>query len=78
MALWSVLSNSGTLVGMLVSIAEPLAPGQSAAGSAGVSDAVALPADAGSKPPPPEVGGPPGPEPTRYGDWEKLGRCIDF
>lgn len=19
-----------------------------------------------------------GPEPTRYGDWEKNGRCIDF
>jgi len=27
---------------------------------------------------PKEVGGPPGPEPTRYGDWEKGGRCIDF
>lgn len=27
---------------------------------------------------PPEVGGPEGPEPTRYGDWEKAGRCIDF
>jgi len=25
-----------------------------------------------------EVGGPQGPEPTRYGDWEKKGRCIDF
>ncbi|MCC5866962.1 MAG: DUF1674 domain-containing protein [Gammaproteobacteria bacterium] len=25
-----------------------------------------------------EVGGPSGPEPTRYGDWEKNGRCIDF
>jgi hypothetical protein len=25
-----------------------------------------------------EVGGRPGPEPTRYGDWEKNGRCIDF
>ena len=25
-----------------------------------------------------EIGGPPGPEPTRYGDWEKQGRCIDF
>ena len=21
---------------------------------------------------------PPKPEPTRYGDWEKNGRCIDF
>lgn len=32
------------------------------------------------KPPerPKEYGGPKGPEPTRYGDWEKAGRCIDF
>jgi hypothetical protein len=27
---------------------------------------------------PAEHGGPKGPEPTRYGDWEKNGRCIDF
>lgn len=27
---------------------------------------------------PEEIGGPRGPEPTRYGDWEKAGRCIDF
>ena len=26
----------------------------------------------------PEVGGREGLEPTRYGDWEKNGRCIDF
>ena len=25
-----------------------------------------------------ERGGPRGPEPTRYGDWEKGGRCSDF
>ncbi|PIN07148.1 hypothetical protein CDL12_20288 [Handroanthus impetiginosus] len=25
-----------------------------------------------------EIGGPRGPEPTRYGDWEKNGRCSDF
>ena len=25
-----------------------------------------------------EIGGPTGPEPTRYGDWERKGRCIDF
>ena len=25
-----------------------------------------------------EVGGREGPEPTRFGDWEKAGRCIDF
>jgi hypothetical protein len=27
---------------------------------------------------PVEIGGPPGPEPTRYGDWERNGRCVDF
>jgi shikimate dehydrogenase len=27
---------------------------------------------------PKEIGGPKGLEPTRYGDWEKAGRCIDF
>jgi hypothetical protein len=27
---------------------------------------------------PVEIGGPPGPEPTRFGDWERKGRCIDF
>lgn len=27
---------------------------------------------------PSELGGPKGPEPTRYGDWERAGRCIDF
>jgi hypothetical protein len=26
----------------------------------------------------PEVNGPKGPEPTRYGDWEQKGRCTDF
>ncbi|KAI6238247.1 Succinate dehydrogenase assembly factor 4, mitochondrial-like protein [Aphelenchoides fujianensis] len=25
-----------------------------------------------------EVGGPQGPEPTRYGDWERKGRVSDF
>lgn len=27
---------------------------------------------------PREIGGPKGPEPTRYGDWEVNGRCSDF
>lgn len=27
---------------------------------------------------PREIGGRDGPDPTRYGDWEKAGRCIDF
>lgn len=28
--------------------------------------------------PEPEHGGPTGPEPTRYGDWEKKGLAVDF
>ena len=31
-----------------------------------------------SKPLAKEIGGPPGPEPTRYGDWQYKGRCTDF
>jgi len=31
-----------------------------------------------SPPRPKEIGGPKGPEPTRYGDWEVNGRCTDF
>ncbi|NBO18082.1 MAG: DUF1674 domain-containing protein [Proteobacteria bacterium] len=48
--------------------------------------------DAEKNPPPPkpddkaeegagsteETGGPKGPEPTRYGDWEIGGKCVDF
>lgn len=29
-------------------------------------------------PRPAEIGGPTGPEPTRYGDWERKGRVSDF
>ena len=25
-----------------------------------------------------EIGGPKGPDPTRFGDWSVNGRCIDF
>jgi hypothetical protein len=39
-----------------------------AAGASGMSTATM----------PPEIGGREGPEPTRFGDWEKSGRCIDF
>lgn len=27
---------------------------------------------------PAELGGPSGPEPTRYGDWERKGLAVDF
>ena len=43
---------------------------------------VPLPTDAVPAPAPEtlpkEIGGRTGPEPTRYQDWEKAGRCIDF
>lgn len=45
-------------------VTEPAVPAAGDAGAAGQ--------------PAKEVGGRPGPEPTRYGDWEKNGRCIDF
>jgi hypothetical protein len=38
----------------------------------------AIPAKPAGRPAADEFGGPKGPEPTRYGDWEKNGRCSDF
>ena len=38
--------------------------------------AVKPPGGDGAKPK--EIGGPSGPEPTRYGDWERKGICVDF
>ncbi|MEQ9257914.1 MAG: DUF1674 domain-containing protein [Roseovarius sp.] len=35
-------------------------------------------ADADAAPLPKELGGRKGPEPVRYGDWEKKGLAIDF
>ena len=29
-------------------------------------------------PKPKEIGGPSGPEPTRFGDWDRKGRVSDF
>jgi hypothetical protein len=56
-----------------------------AAGSAGTKEAAGKrPGDDVKPPPPPkkkdvpEFGGPAGPEPTRYGDWERKGRVSDF
>lgn len=41
-----------------------------------------MPSPTNKNPEPPkmpkEIGGPKAPEPTRYGDWEKNGRCSDF
>lgn len=53
----------------VVSLAELLEKTQPAADQAAEQDPE----------PAPEVGGRrDGPDPTRYGDWEKNGRCIDF
>ncbi|MBW4981700.1 DUF1674 domain-containing protein [Mameliella sp. CS4] len=35
-------------------------------------------AEAAAQALPPELGGRDGPEPVRYGDWEKKGLAIDF
>ncbi len=51
---------------------EPTPEESSAAAGATASQA------GGDQPPVREIDGPAGPEPTRYGDWEKNGRCIDF
>lgn len=55
------------------------------AGKSGVSDSEgdAPPSPSADKPKSqkplaPEVNGPKGPEPTRYGDWERKGIASDF
>jgi hypothetical protein len=35
-------------------------------------------ARAAASPPAPELNGPAGPEPTRFGDWERKGLAVDF
>jgi hypothetical protein len=42
------------------------------------AEARRLAAAANAQPMAKEFQGPKGPEPTRYGDWEVGGRCIDF
>jgi hypothetical protein len=54
--------------------ASPLAEPQPPAGPA----VAPSPAPKAGKPMPKEIGGPSGPEPTRYGDWERKGRVSDF
>ncbi|HVQ34048.1 MAG TPA: DUF1674 domain-containing protein [Lysobacter sp.] len=42
------------------------------------TDRETSPTDAPVQDRPVEIGGRKGLDPTRYGDWEKNGRCIDF
>jgi hypothetical protein len=73
-----VAAFAGTAHGyMMDAVVKPDSPVQSA------SDPVANPPSSpGDKPEPKvrprEIGGPSGPEPTRYGDWERNGRVSDF
>jgi len=57
--------------------AEPSTPAGKAADSSAKRPKAAGVAE-GAVQPKGEHGGPKGPEPTRYGDWEKGGRCFDF
>ena len=53
--------------------------GKSAENAANAKPAAPAAAAKNSAPKAPkEIGGPKGPEPTRYGDWERDGRCVDF
>jgi hypothetical protein len=48
------------------------------AGKRAAAEAEARRADEHAKQLPPELGGPKGLEPTRYGDWERKGIAVDF
>lgn len=52
---------------------EPLKQAPRAAAKSAGEKPAGKPADK-----PKELGGPSGPEPTRYGDWERKGICVDF
>ena len=51
---------------------------KSPAPDTGGADAQCNPEDVAADSLPKEIGGRDGPDPTRFGDWEKAGRCIDF
>jgi hypothetical protein len=52
--------------------------GQSASEPEPASPPQTVPATLPQAPETKEIGGRGGLDPTRYGDWEKNGRCIDF
>jgi hypothetical protein len=60
---------------------EGAAPGKALAPAArrALEEAAARRAAAKAEPPAPsETNGPAGPEPTRFGDWERKGLAVDF
>jgi len=54
------------------------APGRPASRALAEAEARRQAAEASARPIPKESGGPKGPEPTRYGDWENKGIASDF
>jgi hypothetical protein len=57
---------------------EPTAKATASAGKSAVDRPEKTPKKTAAKDRSKEIGGPKGLDPTRYGDWEKGGRCIDF
>ncbi len=59
---------------------DPAPPAATADSPSGTVPEPATATQKPAKPParPAEFGGPAGPEPTRYGDWERNGRVSDF
>jgi len=78
--------NAAPVARLAAAVAVPAAPGAPDAtaapspdmprGDSAFSSQVRSPAGIAARPR--EIGGRDGPEPTRFGDWEKAGRCIDF
>ena|ERR1700675_2959930 len=56
----------------------PIDPKTPTTEGAAVADAPSSAAAPHAAAAPREIGGRDGPEPTRFGDWELRGRCIDF
>jgi homeobox protein ESX1 len=66
---------------MLVAMSDtpnPPAPDAPAADAADAAPAPQPPPRPAAPRLPKEIGGPAGPEPTRFGDWERKGRVSDF
>ena len=57
---------------------DPSATPLPAAAQRALAEAEARRKEAREKALPKEIGGPKGEEPTRFGDWEKGGRAVDF
>ncbi len=59
-------------------MSDPIAKDLSPAAQRALAEAAARHKAAAPTPHPPELGGPKGPEPVRYGDWERKGIAVDF